>query len=148
MRLEARGELLSPPADVWKLVGEPYHLPDWWPGYRGVQVDRRGLAEGARWSVNRGPTGSGMSNLLSRPESGGTIVLTRVVDGAFLGWHDVELHVDCAVVLEPAALRRTAATVSVAGSWARITFEGLRPVPRHALRRLHDLCQTAAELEA
>ena len=38
------------------------------------------------------------------------------------------------------------ATASVEGPWARITLEGLRPVPREALRRLHDLCQTAAEL--
>ena len=115
--------------------------------YQGVQVDRRGLAEGARWSVNRGPTGSGTSNLFTRPGGGGTIVLTRVVEGSFLAWHDVELRVDCAVALEPAAQRRTEATVSVEGSWARITFEGLRLVPRHALRRLHDLCQTAAELD-
>jgi hypothetical protein len=146
MRLEARGELLSPPSDVWRLVGEPYHLPDWWPGYQGIQPDRRGLAEGARWSVNRGATGSGTSNLLTRPGGGGTIVLTRVVEGSFLAWHDVELRVDCAVALEPAAQRRTTATVSVEGPWARITLEGLRPVPREALRRLHDLCQTAAEL--
>lgn len=146
MRLEASGELLSPPADVWRLVGEPYHLPDWWPGYQGVEVDRRGLVEGARWSVNRGATGSGTSNLLGRPGGSGTIVLTRVVEGGLLAWHDVDLHVDCAVLLEPAAQRRTNATVRVDGSWARITFEGLRPVPRLAVRRLHDLCQTAATI--
>jgi len=146
MRIEARGELLSPPADVWRLVGEPYHLPDWWPGYQGVQVDRKGFAEGARWRVNRGATGSATSNLLTRPGGDGTIVLTRIVEGSFLAWHDVELRVDCAVALEPAAQRRTTATASIEGSWARITFEGLRPVPRDALRRLYDLCQTAAEL--
>lgn len=146
MRIEARGELLSPPADVWRLLGEPYQLPDWWPGYQGVEPDRRGLAEGARWSVNRGATGSGTSNLPTRPGGGGTIVLTRVVEASFLAWHDVELRVECAVALEPGARRRTTATASIEGSWARVTFEWLRPVPRDALRRLHDLCQTAAEL--
>ena len=37
MRVEASGVLLAPVEDVWRLLGEPYHLPDWWPGYRGVE---------------------------------------------------------------------------------------------------------------
>jgi hypothetical protein len=32
------------------------------------------------------------------------------------------------------------------GSWRRITAKGLRSVPQQAIHRLHDLCQTAAEL--
>ncbi len=146
MRIEASGELLSSPADVWKLVGEPYHLSDWWPGYRGIQLDRRGFAEGARWRVSRGATRSGTSNLIRRPGGDGTLVVTRIVDEAVFAWHDVELRVDCAVTIEPAAGRLTLARATLDGSWSRITFEGLRSVPRQALRRLHDLCQTAAEL--
>lgn len=138
--------LIAPPEDAWALVGEPYHLPDWWPGYRGVQPDRRGLAEGARWTVHRGPTGSGTSNLLRRADGWGTLVITKVVPGSVLAWHDVHLRVDCRVELEPAAERRTLARVAIEGSWTRLSFEGLRSVPRQACRRLHDLCQTAARL--
>ena len=58
MKVEARALLLAPPEDVWRLLAEPYHLPDWWPGYQGVEPDRRGLAAGARWRVVRGPTGA------------------------------------------------------------------------------------------
>ena len=92
MRISATGVLLSPVEDVWKLVGEPFRLPDWWPGYTGVQPDRRGLSEGARWTVVRGSTRAATSNL------------------------------------------------------RRVTFEGLRPVPREAVSRLRALCQTAADL--
>ena len=72
MRISATGVLLSPVEDAWRLVGEPFHLPDWWPRYT--------------------------------------------------------------------------ATVAVEGRWSRITFEGLRPVPREAVSRLRALCQTAADL--
>ena len=47
----ATRELDSPVRDVWAFLAEPLHLPDWWPGYSGVQPDRRGLASGARWQV-------------------------------------------------------------------------------------------------
>lgn len=146
MRVEASEVLIGPPEDAWALVGEPYHLPDWWPGYLDLQLDRRGLAEGARWTVHRGPTSSGASNLSRRADGWGTLVITRVVPGRVFAWHDVDLRIDCRVELEPAAERRTLARVSVEGSWARLGLEGLRPVPRHACRRLHDLCQTAASL--
>lgn len=138
--------LLASPGDVWKLVGEPYHLPDWWPGYRGVKPDRKGLAEGARWVVQRGPTRSGTSNLLRRPGGDGTLVIRRVVPGSLFAWHDVELALDATVAVEPAAERRARATVSLEGSWWRITSEGMRSVPRVAVARLHDLCQTASSL--
>jgi hypothetical protein len=143
MRLEAVGILLSPPDDAWKLVGEPYHLSDWWPGYRGIEPDRRGLVEGARWTVSRGPTGAGTSNLLRRPAGEGIVVIKRVPAGSALAWHDVDLEVDCTVTLEPAAERRTRVQVAIEGSWMRITAEGLRSVPKQAIRRLHDLCQTS-----
>jgi uncharacterized protein YndB with AHSA1/START domain len=67
MRICATGVLLSPVEDVWRLVGEPFHLPDWWPGYTRVQPDRRGFAEGARWTVGRGSTRAATPNLLRRP---------------------------------------------------------------------------------
>ncbi len=42
--IEATGELRAPVSNVWALVSEPYHLPNWWPVYQGVEPDRRGLA--------------------------------------------------------------------------------------------------------
>jgi uncharacterized protein YndB with AHSA1/START domain len=146
MTVQAHRLLLAPPEDVWALLSEPYHLPDWWPGYLGVQPDRRGLAEGARWTVNRGTTRAATSNLIRRPGGEGTLVITRVVERGLLAWHDVDLRVDASVAIEPAAGRQTEATVSLTGSWARLTLEGLRSVPRQAVLRLFDLCQTAAGL--
>jgi uncharacterized protein YndB with AHSA1/START domain len=34
--IEASRVLLAPRVDVWALLAEPYHLPDWWPSYTGV----------------------------------------------------------------------------------------------------------------
>jgi uncharacterized protein YndB with AHSA1/START domain len=146
MKVEARRELLSPPDDVWKLIAEPYHLPDWWPGYVGVEPDRRGLAEGARWRIVRGSTQAATSNLLRRAGGSSTIVIRRVIDGSLLAWTDTGFRLDAAVTLSPAAQRRTEVAVTIEASWARIYAEGLRSVPRHAVLRLYDLCQTAAEL--
>ena len=36
-------------AEVWAILAEPLHLPDWWPGLLAVEPDRRGFAPGARW---------------------------------------------------------------------------------------------------
>ena len=68
-RVDASGTLLAPPADVWALIAEPHHMADWWAGYRAVRPDRRGLAEGARWTVVRSlEAGLG---LFRKPESEG-----------------------------------------------------------------------------
>ena len=53
MRKEASLVLPVRREDAWALVSEPFHLPDWWPGYTGVEPDRRGLEENARWTVVR-----------------------------------------------------------------------------------------------
>jgi hypothetical protein len=146
VRVEASRILLAPPEDVWALVAEPYHLPDWWPGYQGVEPDRRGLAEGARWRVVRGTTRAATSNLLRRPGGTGTLVIVRVIPGQVLEWRDVDLALDASVAVAPAAERRTEARVAVAASGWRLAVEGLRSLPRRAAARLYDLCQTAAEL--
>ena len=49
----ASRELLAARDDVWSFIAEPHHFSDWWPGIGGVQPDRRGLAEGARWEHQR-----------------------------------------------------------------------------------------------
>ncbi|HXV33073.1 MAG TPA: hypothetical protein VD769_03600 [Gaiellaceae bacterium] len=140
--VEATGELASERREVWALVSEPYHLPDWWPAYTGVEPDRRGLAENARWKVIR----STSPGLLRRPEGEGVIVITKVLEGWELRWHDVRQDLEAGVRLDNAGTGRTRATTFVSGSWLRLTTEGARRLPERALTRLRDLCQTAAEL--
>lgn len=140
--IEASRELLAPRDDVWALVGEPYHLPDWWPAYTGVQPDRRGLAVNARWDVVRSRT----PGLLRRPRGQGLIVIQEVVTGRVLRWHDVAQALDAGVRLEDAGAARTVATAFVDGSFWRLLAEGARGLPQQAVSRLYDLCQTAATL--
>jgi uncharacterized protein YndB with AHSA1/START domain len=140
--VRAERELLAPRADVWALVAEPYHLPDWWPAYTGVEPDRRGLAIGARWAVMR----SRAPGLLRRPGGQGTIVLRTVDPTLELAWFDVAQRLEATIELASTAADRTRATVTVEGAWWRLNVEGARRLPQQALQRLHDLCQTAAEL--
>lgn len=140
--VRAERELLAPKSDVWALVSEPFHLPDWWPGYTGVEPDRRGLAEGARWTVMRSRT----PGLLRRPGGKGTIVLRLVDPTLELRWLDVAQRLEAGIELANAAPGRTRAVVSVEGAWWRVNVEGARRLPEQALTRLHDLCQTAASL--
>ena len=140
--IEAEKVLLSPREDVWALISEPYHLPDWWPAYTGVQPDRRGLSEGARWEVVRNPA----PGLLRRPRGGGLIVITQVEQGNGFRWQDLGQRLECGVRLENAGTGRTRATLFVEGPSWRIWVEGARGLPENAAGRLYDLCQTAAAL--
>ena len=133
--------MLAPRDDVWALLAEPYHLPDWWPSYTGVEPDRRGLAEGARWTVMR----SRAPGFLRRPRGAGVIVIRRVVPGTELAWHDVGQRLDAGVRLTDEG-RRTLATAYVGGPHWRLLAEGARGLPRLAVARLYDLCQTASSL--
>jgi uncharacterized protein YndB with AHSA1/START domain len=140
MRIKAEHNLLAPPADVWALLAEPRHLSDWWPGYRVIRPDRRGLEVGARWEVVRSQAG-----LLRRPGEEGLIAITEVEENALLAWQDVQQHFTAKIELE-AAGRQTRARITVEGPWWRLPVEGLRLAPKEALSRLHALCQTAAGL--
>ena len=142
MRIEAETELIATRPDVWALLVEPEHLADWWPGYASIRPDRRGLAEGARWQAARG----GSIGLLRRPESVGTLVVTAVEPDHRFAWHDVEQRFTAELCLEPAADGMTRATLTIESPGVRAVLEGLRPLPRQALARLHALCQTAATL--
>jgi hypothetical protein len=141
MAIEASRVLLAPREDVWALVAEPYHLPDWWPSYTGVQPDRRGLAEGARWAVTR----SRAPGFLRRPRGQGLIVIRRVVARTELAWLDVAQNLEAGVRLDDEG-RNTIATAFVEGPYWRLLAEGARGLPRQAVARLYDLCQTAATL--
>ena len=112
--IEASRELLAPRRDVWALVSEPYHLPDWWPAYTGVRPDRRGLAPNARWQVSRGRA----PGLLRRPGGEGLIVIKEVDRGLGLRWHDVGQRIDAGIGGETAhavaeTLRRLAERAQV-----------------------------------
>jgi uncharacterized protein YndB with AHSA1/START domain len=139
--LTASRVLLASREEVWALVAEPFNLPDWWPAYTGVEPDRRGLAENARWTVLRGRT----PGFLRRPRGQGLIVLRRVVPGTELAWLDVAQHLEAGVRLEDEG-RRTRATAFVDAPFWRLVAEGATGLPRLAVARLHDLCQTAATL--
>jgi uncharacterized protein YndB with AHSA1/START domain len=139
--LEASRVLLASRGDVWALIAEPYHLPDWWPAYSGVEPDRRGLAEGARWTVLRSRT----PGFLRRPRGQGLIVIRRVAPAAELAWHDLAQHLEAGVRLEDEG-RHTRATTFVAAPLWRLLAEGATSLPRLAVARLYDLCQTAATL--
>jgi polyketide cyclase/dehydrase/lipid transport protein len=140
--IEAERVLLAPREDVWALVSEPYHLPDWWPAYTGVTPDRRGLSPNARWRVSR----SRASGLLRRPGGEGLIVITEVDEGFALSWYDVAQRLDAGIALANVGQGRTRATAHVSGASWRLLVEGARGQPERALTRLHDLCQTATAL--
>ena len=138
----ASRELLAPKDDVWKLVAEPYHLPDWCPAYTGVEPDRRGLAENARWKVVRAPR----PGIVRRGGREGTLVVTRVVAGEEVRWLDGDEALEIRVVLTRTGESSTDAAISVRGAWWRLHLDGARRLPRAAAARLHALCQTAASL--
>jgi uncharacterized protein YndB with AHSA1/START domain len=133
--------LLASSEDVWAIVSEPYHLPDWWPAYTGVEPDRRGLVAGARWTVLRSRT----PGFLRKPRGKGLIVIQRVSPGEELAWLDLSQNVEAGLTLEDEG-RGTRATAFVEGPLWRLLAEGARGLPRLAVARLYDLCQTAASL--
>jgi hypothetical protein len=140
--IEASRELLASRSDAWALIAEPYHLPDWWPAYTGVQPDRRGLAVDARWEVVRSRT----PGFLRRPRGRGLIVIKEIAPETTLRWHDVAQGIDAGVRLNDAGPSRTRATAFVDGPFWRLLAEGARGLPQQAVTRLFDLCQTASTL--
>jgi hypothetical protein len=139
--VEASRVVRAPRADVWALVAEPFHLPDWWPSYTGVEPDRRGLAEGARWTVLRGRR----PGLLRKPGGRGLILLERVAPATELSWLDLAQNVHAGIRLDDEG-RDTLVTAFVNGPFWRLYAEGARGLPRLAVSRLYDLCQTATGL--
>jgi uncharacterized protein YndB with AHSA1/START domain len=124
-------ELLAPRADVWSFLSEPYHLSDWWPGLTGVEPDRRGFAPGARWKVI-----VARRNVFAGPRSTETLLLIRAIDPyERWAWHLLATKLDVEIRLRALADDRTEATITVS-----------RGSPAAALKRLYDLCQTAATL--
>jgi uncharacterized protein YndB with AHSA1/START domain len=146
-RYTAERTLLAPVEDVWAFLAEPHHLPDWWPGLGGVQPDRRGVAPGARWTIqaSRGDDmlrpllGPGM---LRRPNAAGTLLVLDVVPGRRLSFQLVAEDITAEIELSPVADNRTVVALVVEASWGRVR----RSYATEALRRLYDLVQTGDEL--
>ena len=123
---------------MWAFVAEPHYLADWWPGLAAVRPDRRGFARGARWQIVRAGDGS----LLRRPSSSGTIVVTTAEPLRLFAFELVEERLRAELVLAPGTGARTSAQLAVE---APLLVGPRRSLPRQALRRLYDLCQTAAD---
>ena len=138
-RASAARELLAARGDVWAFLAEPHHFPDWWPGIGGVQPDRRGFAEGARWRIS----GTGRPTLLRRATSGGMLLVTGIQPPERFAWTLTADHINAALRLEERGADRTIATLDIEAPWL---YGFSRTLPRKALTRLHALCQTAAEL--
>jgi uncharacterized protein YndB with AHSA1/START domain len=136
----ASRELLAPRPDVWAFLAEPNRLADWWPGVRGVQPDRRGLAAGARWQIQTEPRPNFL--LGHGPSVPGTVVFINVARPELATWQFVHDRIDVELRLTATAPDRTLAELTVSAPF----LKGLRrSLPRTALTRLHALCQTGAE---
>jgi uncharacterized protein YndB with AHSA1/START domain len=132
-------ELLAPRDDVWQVLAEPHHLSDWWPDVAAVEPDRRGFAPGARWQLRgRAPT------LFRRAHGSSLLVVRRIEPGESFAFHLVQSRLDAEVRLETTGPERTLATMTVSAPFWVLGFQ--RSLPQQALRRLYDLCQTAAKL--
>jgi len=138
-RAAASRELLSAREDVWSFVAEPHHFADWWPGIGGVQPDRRGFAEGARWGIS----GTDRPTLLRRATSSGMLLVTGIETPKRFAWRLTGDHIDAELRLDERGPDRTIATLHIEAPWL---YGFSRALPRRALTRLHALCQTAAEL--
>jgi len=137
----ATRELLAPREDVWAFLAEPNHLSDWWPGIRGVQPDRRGLAPAARWQIQ----GVGRPTFVAgrKPDVAGTLVFIDVRPQEFVAWQFVNGRIDVELRLTEPAANRTRAELTVRAP----LFSGVRrSLPHQALTRLHALCQTGAQV--
>jgi hypothetical protein len=104
-----------------------------------VQPDRRGVAEGARWSIR----GTELPTLFRRSTSSGMLLVTGVQIPERFAWTLTGDHIDAELRLEERGPDRTIATLDVEAPWL---YGFSRALPRRALTRLHALCQTAAEL--
>jgi uncharacterized protein YndB with AHSA1/START domain len=130
--------LLASRDDVWAFIAQPHHFSDWWPGIAGVQPDRRGVAEGARWDI----LGYDRPKLLRRASSSGKLLVRGVRPPERFAWTLTGDHIDAELKLEESGPGRTVATLVVEAPWL---YGFSRALPRRALTRLHALCQTAAE---
>jgi uncharacterized protein YndB with AHSA1/START domain len=138
-RAAATRELLAAREDVWEFVSEPRHFADWWPRIAAVEPDRRGLTPGARWVVHAAPE----PTLFRKSGFSGTLVVREVHRFERFAWTLTGDNLEAELHLRATAPDRTQATLEVRAPWLASLP---RSLPRRALSRLHDLCQTAARM--
>ena len=138
MKSQASVELLAPVEDVWDFLAEPYNFSDWWPGIGGVEPDRRGFAEQARWTLIRGAE----PGLFQKPSSRRMLVVTGIEPYKRFAFNLPRDRLDVELRLGPVGHDHTQADLTIDGPFL-LGFR--RPVlaPK-VLERLHDLIQTAA----
>jgi uncharacterized protein YndB with AHSA1/START domain len=134
----ASRELLAPPEDVWEFLAEPRHFADWWPGIGAVEPDRRGLDAGARWRVRRRE-----SSFFRKAQAEDTLLVTAADRPRRFGFELVGAKLQAELTLTRADVRRSDAELAVDGPFLLALS---RSLPKNALARLHDLCQTAATM--
>jgi uncharacterized protein YndB with AHSA1/START domain len=134
----ASRDLHATPEDVWTFLAEPYHLADWWPGLGAVEPDRHGVAVGARWRIRRRE-----ATLFRKADAEDTLVVTAADPAMRFAFELVRAKIRAELTLVSAAGRGTRAELVVEGP---LLLGFSRSLPKTALARLHDLCQTAATI--
>jgi uncharacterized protein YndB with AHSA1/START domain len=138
VKSQASTELLAPLEDVWSFISEPYNFADWWPGVGGVKPDRRGFAEGARWTLYRGSE----PGLFERPNAPRMLVVSAIDPFKRFAFHLSRDRLDADLRVEALGHDHTQAALTIEGPFL-LGFR--KPVmATHALERLYDLIQTAA----
>ena len=138
-RATAARELLASREDVWQFIAEPGHFADWWPGVSAVVPDRRGAAEGARWTIHA----SARPTLFRRSGYSGTLMITALEPYRRFGFTLTGDRLNAELLLEHKSPERTGVFLEVSAAWL-VSIP--RSLPRRALSRLYDLCQSAATL--
>jgi uncharacterized protein YndB with AHSA1/START domain len=138
-RVTAARELLASREDVWQFISEPHHFADWWPGVAAVEPDRRGFAEGARWTIHAAQ----QPTLFRRSGYSGTLLVRGINRPRRFAWTLTGDRLDAELLLEETKPDRTRALLELSAAWL-VSLP--RSLPRRALTRLHDLCQTASAI--
>jgi uncharacterized protein YndB with AHSA1/START domain len=136
-RATAARELLASREDVWQFIAEPGHFADWWPGVAAVVPDRRGFAEGARWTIHA----ANQPTFFRRSGYSGTLMITAIEQYRRFAWTLTGDRLDAELLLEHRAEDRTRVFLEISAAWL-VSIP--RRLPRRALDRLYALCQTAA----
>jgi hypothetical protein len=83
-----------------------------------------------------------MGAFLRSPEAAGTVVVLDVRANELARLLFVDDRIELEIHLEVARDSHTRVTLAIEGPWLRVN----RSLPRRALNRLYNLCQTAADL--